>query len=403
MSLPMDGTSLLEFKQHNESEYHWGPAAVALDAPETRLAELEGFSELDTPADYSEPRDTSPWDQSSLLALQDQCDAHSVLERVVVVREGDTCRMTTIREQLEAISTAQASIDLTGVRDELDAYISRLRSYFHRAMGDSEDHGLLYYPFGGVDSISGLAGPGRCAVLTSAEEFGCSAQNTAHDLHQMLNSDNRYLLKGAGGPMFMSHDAFEELHNELGLRGVGALALIRLLAAGSLVVSLAFFSLDHSGNVNFANQEACHAGQGTSPYEHAVVTVETAEGALGQLWFIHPNTREEDVAVDAFCRRLHPATLLIKAAPDSLWVCPEQEAPADDHLAYARCIKRALQPAHSHLGCGVVSDSCQVDAETLQKSSESHLSRRVGVQMAARTTLAMAVSYFSRKEITLPG
>ena len=71
--------------------------------------------------------------------------------------------------------------------------------------------------------------------------------------------------------------------------------------------------------------------------------------------------------MDAFCRRLHPATLLIKAAPDSLWVCPEQEAPADDHLAYARCIKRALQPAHSHLGCGVVSDSCQVDAETPPK------------------------------------
>lgn len=155
----------------------------------------------------------------------------------------------------------------------------------------------------------------------------------------------------------MSHDAFEELHQEVGLLGVGALALVRLLGMlGGVVVSLAFFSLEPSGEICFLTPHELSAQRG----EHVVVTVNTADGTQKQLWFICHNTRTDNPSVDAFCRLLHPTSLLIKAAPDSLWVPPTPDTPLDDSQAYRRCIQRSLEPA-ARSNCAVVSDSCQAD------------------------------------------
>ena len=64
--------------------------------------------------------------------------------------------------------------------------------------------------------------------------------------------------------------------------------------------------------------------------------------------------------MDAFCRRLRPDALLIKASPDSLWRPPAACDHAEGAARYARVLRRSLAPA-AHGACLVITDSSQED------------------------------------------
>ena len=123
--LPSDGAALLGFKRRAEApaELRYGRAAVALDDPTTRLAELEGFDELDdgAPADEDEVRaalaaasassalraactpaaDLAPWFEAMerILDAPDVCDARGSQMCAAGMRMMSRHRMGCICEQ----------------------------------------------------------------------------------------------------------------------------------------------------------------------------------------------------------------------------------------------------------------------------------------------------------------
>lgn len=377
----------------------------------------------------------------SLLALEEECRRHNTLDLVTVIREAQVAAssnpiiMTSLRAQCDAYASKwgdasplqpplQDQARLASVRRNTSEYMSQLACFLGaeeepRSSSRSEPsrQQLLYYPFGGIDVVSalGLAPSAvHCVVFASAEPFvggtreegrgrgggGGGAQGLSSDLGKLLGGGSSFLWKGGGSTMFDSHDDFDQLHDELGLGGVGALALLRLLGpAGRDVDFVSFFDLDEAGNIALVPPHlasACqHAvigvssgasgggndgdGGGTAAEEEEEEEgVEGGSGSRCLLFFIRHDTRLADAAVDEFCKRLHPDILLIKAAPDTLWQiggegrdegegetqAGRSNAPSGDangaEEAHCRCVNRALAPG-ARCDAIVVTDSSQAN------------------------------------------
>lgn len=306
------------------------------------------------------------WTGSALLALWRECETNNALDQVTVIKHDGQIQMTSLRQQLASMSNMQGE-GLASVRRDTAMYMSQLGELFHRHVctsipslnGLSE---LLYYPFGGIDVVTavGLTPSVRCVVFAGSEDFGGNAQTISNDFQQLQTLGSGYMRKGMGATLFDSHDDFESLHEELGLRGVGAMALLRL--CGPLqadVECLSFFNLDQDGNLIFKQPHSLLQ----EPCSNVAVWVRThaCPDDIKLLLFIHHNTHVEDVAVDAFCRRLLPNVLLLKAAPDSLWMFPSQGLNSSESArSYKRCIRRSLLPA-ARTECITIADSCQAD------------------------------------------
>lgn len=173
--------------------------------------------------------------------------------------------------------------------------------------------------------------------------------------------------------MFDSHDDFEQLHDELGMSGVGALALVRLLGAMERTVDLiTFFSLDEKGDVTCIPHQS-HLTNNNLMFTHVAIGIRdkiNEESSRQMLFFVQNNTHIDDANVDAFFSRLRPDILLIKAAPDSLWQA-DSSCAAEHHdctsgdvcSSLMRCRRRALAPANC-TDAIVITDSCQTSPTT---------------------------------------
>ena len=302
------------------------------------------------------------WTASSLLALEASAVKHDVSRLVTVVKRDGKIQMTTLATQCAAFSGHTQKHGYKMIRKETDNFTTHLRSILTSLSPSYSTKTcmpkLTHYPFGGTDVVNALAlsKATRCVVFSSAENFATSAQELSNDLGKLLES-SAYMRKGANATLFDAHDDFEHLHDELGLAGVGAMAIVRLLGplAGFIDV-VSFFRLTPEGDISFAPPRA--AAESHTP--HVLIRVGNRAGGERQLlFFVQHNIHVADAGVDAFCGRLHPDILMIKAAPDTLWRRGKDEASA---ASFRRCVWRSLSPAR-RANAIVVTDSCQVDPE----------------------------------------
>ena len=283
-----------------------------------------------------------------------------MLDQVTVVKTEDKVQMTTLREQIAAFTLeAEVCLASSNLRADTAAYLDQVqctRAKLFSSLEQAElSTPLVHYPFGGVDVVTALSlcQSAGSVLFAGAEVFG-GLQDLAGDLCKLRSSP--YTMKGAGATMFDSHDDFERLHEELGTRGVGALALARLVGPLALTVDLvAYVDVLEDGTITFRPPHLLAA----TTCMHALVGVRrTPESPPCWMWWVQQNTRHEDTAVDALCERVRPDVLLVKAAPDTLW--NKNASTPDAHAAYLRCVRRALAPA-SRANCAVLTDSCQSD------------------------------------------
>lgn len=327
------------------------------------------------------------WSATDLLSLYSTFQQHNALDQVTVVKRDGCIHMTNLLEICDSF-VSESYEQLAAVRMDTKIYTKQTSGVLssapdnHMLKLSGIDPLLLTYPFGGIDVVSalGLNPNVDCIVFSGAECFSSSAQNLSNDLSKLLCNGSLYMKKGAGATMFDSHDDFERLHDELGLSGVGALALVRLLGAMEYSVDLiTFFTLDEKGDI-ICNSPLSPVSA-TDPFHHVVIGIRANTSDVKSdsdpsvergklLYFIQHNTHVDDAKVDAFFARLRPDILLIKAAPDSLW-CSEDSGDGDcsdrtgsaQHDAALRCRQRALAPAVA-TDCVVVTDSCQRNPTT---------------------------------------
>ena len=315
------------------------------------------------PAVAAHSKQSKHWTATSLLELEASAVRHDVSKLVTIVKRDGEIHMTTLRKQFAAFSAQAQNHTQKVVREETFSFMAQLRHIFESfAATDSTSTTtpkLIHYPFGGTDvaNVLALSKATRCVVFASAEKFASSAQQLSNDLCKLLQG-SAYIRKGAGATLFDAHDDFEHLHDELGLCGVGAMAIVRLLGPMARLIDLVcFFELSPDGNICFAPPHAA----ATSRSSHVLLGVQSRTDVPRQLlWFVHHNIHSEDAGVDAFFGRLHPDILLIKAAPDSLW---QGGKAAASTASLRRCLHRSLSPAHA-ANAIVVTDSSQADPHT---------------------------------------